>query len=414
MGFRRQPVQLALLIAVAAGTIYARTLLGPIQETMRKALALSDNQVALLQGLALAVPFLLLSVPLGLLIDRWRRPLIMVGLCAICVVGSIISVLAHDFWLLLAGRSLVGLCAPAANITAIAIIADLFEEDRRGRANMALAIVQVAAMSAAFGVGGWLVVSFDHGLDDWRYALAWGSAPLLLATMLSFGIIDRRHAQPMATPPSSTRSVKDLWALRSLLGPLITAVTLVGIADGAALIWAAPMFERHHGLNPQETGAIMSGALLVGGFAGPAIGGLLADFGHRHGGPQATYLLLIVLALLSAGAGLFGIAPGYWAAAAGFLLFMTAGSAISVSVGTLTTIVMPRDLRGLSLAFLSGTGIMFGLGVAPLTVSFVSGLLGGPEHLGSALALVCTSTSVAGAIIFHLGRKAVRREGAEL
>ncbi len=72
LGSRRHMDMALLGLAVTAGT-YARTLLGPLQEALGASLDLSDNQLALLQGPALALPLLVMSVPLGLLIDRRSR-----------------------------------------------------------------------------------------------------------------------------------------------------------------------------------------------------------------------------------------------------------------------------------------------------------------------------------------------------
>src|SRR5262245_38698972 len=66
-------LQLSLLTLAALAGSYARITLGPLQETMRLALGLSDNHMAVLQGPALALPMVIAAIPLGLLIDRYSR-----------------------------------------------------------------------------------------------------------------------------------------------------------------------------------------------------------------------------------------------------------------------------------------------------------------------------------------------------
>src|SRR5207249_1508965 len=65
--------QLLLLAAAMAAGGYVRTAISPLQETMRIALSMSDNQMALLQGPVIGIPITLAAVPLGLLIDRYSR-----------------------------------------------------------------------------------------------------------------------------------------------------------------------------------------------------------------------------------------------------------------------------------------------------------------------------------------------------
>ena len=45
------------------------------------------------------------------------------------------------------------------------------------------------------------------------------------------------------------------------------------------------------------------------------------------------------------------------------------------------------------------------VGVAPVAVSLLSGMLGGTTMIGHALAWVCALTSLLGALIFALGRR---------
>src|SRR6185437_6566219 len=101
--------QLFLLTVVAMGGIYARSAIGPLQESLRNALSLSDIQMAVLQGPALAFPLLVAAVPLGLAIDRHSRVrLLTVATCLNCL-AMLISPLCPRFPVLLAARCIVGI-----------------------------------------------------------------------------------------------------------------------------------------------------------------------------------------------------------------------------------------------------------------------------------------------------------------
>ena len=97
---------------------------------------------------------------------------------------------------------------------------------------------------------------------------------------------------------------------------------------------------------------------------------------------------LSVLALLGVPAGFFALAGDALSASIWLALFMTIGSALSVLVTVLTTVVIPNEIRGFSMAAMMAGSLLFGLGVAPLCVSLLSDFMGGPTMIGRALTSV--------------------------
>jgi hypothetical protein len=57
------------------------------------------------------------------------------------------------------------------------------------------------------------------------------------------------------------------------------------------------------------------------------------------------------------------------------------------------------------MAALTAAGVLLGLGLAPVSVSFLSGAIGGPAMIGNALALVGGTTSILAAATFAFGRR---------
>src|SRR5690348_14117705 len=130
----RRYSQLLLLATAAWAANYTRTTLGPLQETMQRTLSLSDNQVALLQGLALALPLALGAIPIGLLADRLSHKAILLSALTLALLSSILTAFSSNFEILLAARFLTGLSLPGGYICAYAMAGDLFEPELRGRA----------------------------------------------------------------------------------------------------------------------------------------------------------------------------------------------------------------------------------------------------------------------------------------
>jgi predicted MFS family arabinose efflux permease len=404
-GFERQgrTPQLFLLTGAVMAVTYARTALSPLQESMRSALGLSDNQIALLQGSALALPVVVASVPLGLLIDRTSRVRLLLMFAVLAAIASVTTALASSFSALFLSRCLVGLTATATLTTSVSLVADLYAPAQRGRATMIVSLGQVVGTAAAFVLGGILLSHFIARGEDWSTALLSMTAPLIAFAAALLWMREPPRAGQAHSRRSLSQTLVALWQHRKTLAPLLAGVIMVAIADSAVLIWAAPVLHRRFALPADQIGVVMAAAVFVSGSVGAIAGGALSDFCQSRGGPRFTAHLLSVLAFLSLPAALFPIATNVTLASILLVFFITAGSAIGVAVMPLSTVLVSNELRGLFVATLFAAGAIFGVGLAPLAVSGLSGLLGGPAMIGVALTIVCAVTSLVGALIFVHG-----------
>ena len=148
----------------------------------------------------------------------------------------------------------------------------------------------------------------------------------------------------------------------------------------------------------------MGTSLLVSGFAGPIIGGLLADYGMRSGGPRKVMAIGSAVAVTAVAAALFAVMPSVGAFGVALTVFLTVGLALDITVTALTIVVIPNELRGICFSIQFAVGAFVGLGTAPLIVSGLASKLGAQSEIGLALAWVCVSTSLLGAGIFFIGR----------
>jgi MFS family permease len=413
-------LQLLLLMLAACAMVYARNTLGPLQEAMRAALALSDNQVAWLQGPAIAVPMALGSIPLGLLADRHSRVRLLLYFTGLDLAANVLTVFAFHYALLIIARCFIGLAQAALIVAVYSLVADLYSPAARGRANMAAMMGEVGGSTLAFALGGILLTvmgpATGHGLQGWRWALLWTCLPLIPVLLLLLLLRE---------PPRTGVVMKNLllrgawpllWQYRRVVLPLLFARMLVWIADGAVVVWGAPMFSRKFGLPPDRVGALMGAALLIGGISGALLGGSLADYCQRRGGPRGTMWLLTGLSLVGAPLGLFALMPGAGLATVMLAAFLATGYIIATAAITMATIVIPGELRGLYLGLMLTLGSLCFIGIAPLAVSGLSGILGGEAMIPQSLAIVCTGMSLVGAAAFAAGTRffpgALARKGS--
>jgi len=401
---RNRFFQLTAIILAGGAANFALFAVGPLQETIRIALGLTDNQIALLQGPALYLPPLLVGFPLGLLIDRFPRARLLALFTALEVVGTVLTALAPSFTVILLARGLIGSMQCATAMNASAIIVEWVQPHRRGRALMLLGVAQIASVSTVFALGGELLVLFDAGPSTWRWAMLGLAAPLGLIFLLTLWVREppRRADAPCAL--AWRAAVAALWRYRTMLVPLSFGQVIVTLGYTAATVWSQPIFARQFNLSPNRIGAIMGIVLLVSGLLGNFLGGILVDLCQRAGGPRRAVSLLIVLALAQVPAGIFGVMPSVPLVSLLLIALCTIGNMKGVICTTTMSSVVPEELLGSSFGALIAISSVFS-SFAPLAVSTLAGRIGGIQGIGQALTIVCIITSLAGAATFASGRR---------
>lgn len=408
-----QVVALFLLTLSTAAAFYARTAISPLQEAMRLDLALSDHQMALLQGPAVALPAVLCAIPMGLIVDRFSRARFVLLLTAFALAGGVMVAVGASFATFFAGRVLIGIAQTGVWIAALSLLADLFPPGQIGRAASAMTLGTILGISGAFALGGVFLEAQGDESSGWRTALLWLNAPVAVITILLFWLKEPARRGALVARPPLREAWPGLWRMRKVLLALMGGLLVVDIAVGAVVTWAAPMLSRNYGLSPAEVGGAMAMVMLISGLTGPIVGGLVADYSQRTGGPRRTMLGLAVLAALTVPASFFPVMPFALLGIGTLIAFKAVNQAISVVSSSLTSIVLPNELRGLALSVMQAAVAIISLGVAPLLVSGLSGALGGPARLGDALAIVCVGSALVGAVGFLIGRHAFAKgEGA--
>jgi predicted MFS family arabinose efflux permease len=402
----RPRAQLLLLTFVVMTATYSRLTVAPLQESVRATLELSDNQMGLLQGPALAAPAVITAIPLGLLIDRASRVRILVGLTIMTALAGWLTAAAPSFGFLLAARCVAGLAAFAANPVALSLIADLFAPARRGFATMAIAIGQAVGASAAFGLGGLLLMLAGSG--GWRWAMAGLAVPALPAIIAALLLAEPKRRGNSTVRQSRQQMWRGLWNFRHIVGLLTIGMIAAEVALGAVYIWSAPVLAREYQVSPGSVGAILATVVLVAGLVGPAAGGGIADYCERVGGPVLTSRAVAVLSLPCLATSFFAFATGEIEAGLILGVFMTFVTSICVAGTTLFTVALPSEFRGLSVGVLCAACILCGNGLAPLLVSVLAGAFGGGHSLTFSLTVVGAASCLLAGAAFWRASNALR------
>lgn len=399
---------LAVLATTVASAFMMRTVFSPVQDAVKAELHLSDMQLSLLQGLAVALPVALLSLPIGRITDRGNRVTLLIGLSLLWTVGTVWTAFSQDFISLFAARMISGIGSMCVIGVAISVVADLSAPDQRGRAILALSLGNMVGVALAFGLAGGLFGGFSKvapllpGMTPWREVhLAFGALSVLLLAPLFLLREPERHEVEVAEA-SFGAALKELWERRGFLVPLFFGQVTVVMVDTAAGIWAAPVLQRSYHLSPEQSGGTIGLMVLIGGVVGALIGAFAADFGQKLKMKGGVLVGAVIAAVLSIPAAFFPILPDTTMFSIGFAAFVAGGAICGLVTATAIAVVVPNEIRGLCLSLFIVVGAVIGFGLAPTLVTVVSEALGGDQFVGPALAWTGVVTSALGAAGFAL------------
>lgn len=289
-------VVLAVLILAYTFNFLDRQILGILAGPIKAELGLSDGQLGLMGGLAFALFYTGLGVPIAALADRWSRTWIMTGALTLWSAFTALCGFATGFWQLFLCRMGVGVGEAGGVAPAYSLISDYFPKEQRARA--------LAAYSFGIPIGSALGILFGgliaHAID-WRAAfIVVGLAGVALAPLFRFVVREPPREAPPAAAPASVPTgagIRVLLAKPSFwlisLGAAASSVCGYGVA-----FWLPSFFERSLGMGLVDRSLFLGSMTLVGGTIGVWAGGVLGD---RLGRARpAAYLLVPAVAFLLA------------------------------------------------------------------------------------------------------------------
>lgn len=400
-----------LSLSIAAGCA-VQAAFGPVQEFARTDLGMTDLQMGLVQGMAVAIPAGLLSIPVGWMADHSNRVRMMLVLAVLWSAGAAASAFATSFELLFAARMVSALGLTVVLPVAISIAADLCPPEKRGRSLLMLSMGKVFGIALAFALGGALFGVLSARTEPLFGMAAWRATQLIFAgasalLVLPLLLLREPVRQEVASSGAGFgASMQALWERRGLLAPLFAGQITVIMADASASIWATPVLMRTYGLQPAEFGGWMGLVLLGSGLVGTIAGGIAADAGLKRGGGRGLLLSAVVASAIGVPAALFPLMPGVPGFAVLLTALLLAGTATGLITATAIAVLVPNQFRALCLGSFVVVGSFIGFGVAPSLVTIISERVGGEGALASALAGVGVTSSTLSLIAFALAAKA--------
>jgi predicted MFS family arabinose efflux permease len=373
---------LAVLTVVYALNIADRFSISTLIEPIRLELHLSDSGVAFLTGVALALFYVTVGIPIASLADRANRRNILAIAIALWSAMTALCGLAQNYTQLLLARFAVGIGEAGGTPPSTSILADKFPAARRP---MALTIFALGAC-----LGAWLGSSVAGAAAEragWRAAfLVLGLPGLLVAAIVWLTVREPRRGALDAAPAIPARST--LAASLRFIATQRSAVHLLAGGSVATLwtwglMWWTPAFlQRSHHLTVGQAGGLLGPMHLVAGTAGTLLAGWVMSRPAAADPRYVARLLAWGMALATVPSVLVYWVTSDWAATALLWIFVPAVYFYIGPILGLLQNVVPAHMRATTCAVLLFTANVANLVIAPQAIGWLSDWFAGSFGAG--------------------------------
>ncbi len=273
-GFYRYIV-LGSLFVIYTFNFVDRLIFSVLQEPIKHDLGLSDLQMGILNGMAFAVFYTAVGLPIAWAADRFNRVSIISLSLAIWSVFTAASGLALNFWHMFFARLGVGFGEAGCTPPAHSLMSDYFDAGERTRAIAIYSLGIPVGGLIGLVAGGWVVENIG-----WHQAFFIVGLPGLVFAIIAKIIIKepRRGAfEARAAVPVRLIAVFKALTTNRTFWMFSMGGALTSLGGYALNAWMVPHLLRSYGMSYAEVGLKFGLVGLVPTAVGTFIGGWLAD-----------------------------------------------------------------------------------------------------------------------------------------
>lgn len=417
---------LGLLLVIYILNFVDRSVVNILAEPIKNDLGLLDWHIGLMSGLAFAVFYTFLGLPIAQLAERYNRPLIISVALAVWSAFTALSGLAQNFTQLVLARIGVGIGEAGCTPPAHSLISDYVPRERRASAlafySMGIPLGGLVGMA----VGG--IVADAYG---WRVAFfVCGLPGVAVAILAALTLVETRAPEAVkarALRMDDFKTTLATLALKRTFWLVAFAASIKAFIGYGHAPFTASFFLRNH---PEQIAGLADSfelksvgfiGLTLGviagtaGAAGAMLGGLIADkFGAKD--LRAYVSVPAVAALITIPVYVFAITTDNAVVGIGVL-------AVNAVLGTLwygpvyatAQSIVPPHMRATAAAILLFIINLIGLGLGPLAVGILSDVLAKAWEFGSAegirwALILSTLPNLLAFWFFWRARKTIREE----
>lgn len=411
-GPRYRNYLLLVLTALLVSNYVDRLALGVVMQDIKEEMSLSDTQLGFLSGIAFAVFYSVMGVPIARWADRGNRIAIISLTAVLWSIGVALCAIATSFEQLLLFRVGVAVGEAGCIPPAFALIAHYFTRAERPRAAAIYGLGGPLAFLVGFAFTGWANAEFG-----WRITFVILGAPGLLLALVAWTTLEEPRKRVAAGEPGSAvptlREVTRRLAGSRTFRRLVMCLSVLAFFNNGLLQWQPSFFVRSYGMSTAEFGILLALAYGIGGLLGTCLGGTLAS---RYA-PDNETLQLTAMAFAIAACGVLStlvyLVGDKYLAIALMALVATALTAVNGPLFATIQSLVPDRMRAVAFAIVYLVSNLIGLGLGPLATGMLSDTFNaqwGQESLR--YALLCLSPGYLGAAWFSF--RASRSVGGDL
>jgi len=419
---------LLVLVIVYTFNFIDRQIVGILAVPIKAELRLSDSQLGLMGGLAFALFYTFLGIPIARLADRVSRTGIMTAALALWSLMTAMCGFTHSFAQLFVARVGVGVGEAGGVAPAYSLICDYFPTKERARALSVYSFGIPIGSAVGIVLGG-----FITSLMSWRMAFfIVGFAGLLITPLLKLTVrepargaldhaADHNHNHNHDHDQDHDRVTKaSAPSLLQVIAVLARKPSFWSLSLGAAsasmmgyglFFWAPSFLVRSFHLSLLQASLGYGTLVLAGGLFGIWLGGVLADrYGERR---RAMYAFIPAMAFLATlpfyVAGV--LSTTLWLSFAVLLVPTALGLLWLGPVLTAVQHLVPANMRATASALFLFINNLIGIGLGTTLIGLVSDsmrLRFGAESLRYAILAGTGFYLLAAMLLYFAGRNLAR------
>lgn len=382
-----------LFVLTVVGTLnyFDRQLIVILQEPIKGELGLSDTQLGLMTGLAFAIFYCLVGIPIARYADKNNRRNVVGISLAIWSFMTAITGFVQNFTQMLLMRIGVGVGEAGSSPSSQALISDYFPEEERPIAFAIFATSVYFGLFLGFSMGGFL-----ESTVGWRNAFIYLGFPGILFAVFLFWTLKeppKGYSETTVIQESSLNlkdSINYLLARKTYVY-ILFASGLHSFVGYAFANWIPSFFIRVHGMDVMEVGIFLAISVGIGGGIGAFSGGFIVKKLIKR--DIRWYMWIgIVSIIVTIPFSMYTLFTDNKMGA--ILCYFIPNVLFSLNMGALLTVtqgVVGVKMRAMSSAVYYFVLNLIGLGLGPLFVGALSDYLGpiyGTESLRYALFIV--------------------------
>ena len=400
-----------------------RQILSLLIQPIKEDLGVTDTQIGLLAGLAFAIFYSFIGIPIAKLADTKNRvSIISVGVALWTLMTAICGLTKTYFYLFLA-RVGVGVGEAALSPAAYSMIADYFPKEKLGRAIGIYVIGLYLGAGIAMLVGSAVIslvsslppidLPYYGNIKPWQLTFLLVSIPGILVLLLLLSIKEPQRQNYLNSDMPKESSFREvviyLWGLRKIFINLNIGICINGAVIAGFMVWIPEWLRRTYEINIVDAGLIYGFALLIFGSIGPFIGGWVSDYLAKKNYKDAPMRTVLYAAFLTIPfASLMPLSPNLYTAV---ILLCIVTFLFSVPQGlppVIMQLIAPNSMRAQTTAIFMLFSNLFSYAFGAAIIAVITDFFGYESALQYSMSIVSIILIPIGSYFVYLTLKPMR------